>query len=83
MICRRHIRASKGQIFPWLMDLWQIDIFLLWSSFEVKFERVINELEVKYPLRCQSKYGLVGSSAKMGIFLSTESHEQKMCFFWV
>ena len=28
MICRGHIRASKGefQIFLWLMVLWQIDI---------------------------------------------------------
>ena len=30
MICRGHIRASKGtlQIFLWLMDLWQIDILV-------------------------------------------------------
>ena len=38
MICRGHIRASKGtfQIFLWLMVLWQMDIlsnFALWSSF--------------------------------------------------
>ena len=49
MICRGHIRASKGtfQIFLWLMVLWQIDIyfnFVLWSSFQVEFERVINGL---------------------------------------
>ena len=30
MICREHIRASKGtfQIFLWLMALWQIDILV-------------------------------------------------------
>ena len=30
MICREHIRASKGtfQIFLWLMVLWQIDILV-------------------------------------------------------
>ena len=49
MIYRGHIRASKGtiQIFLWLTVLWQIDIlvqFVLWSSFQVKFERVVNGL---------------------------------------
>ena len=49
MICRGHIRASKGtfQIFLWLTVLWQIDIlvqFALWSSFQVEFERVVNGL---------------------------------------
>ena len=49
MICRGHIRASKGtfQIFLWLMVLWQIDIlfnFALWSSFQVEFEGVVNAL---------------------------------------
>ena len=43
MICRGHIRASKGtfQIFLWLTVLWQIDIFVqfaLWSSFQVELE---------------------------------------------
>ena len=47
MICRGHIRASKGtfQIFLWLTVLWQIDIlvqFVLWSSFQLEFERVVN-----------------------------------------
>ena len=30
MICREHIRASKGafKIFLWLMVLWQIDILV-------------------------------------------------------
>ena len=49
MICREHIRASKGtfQIFMWLTVLWQIDIlvqFCTWSSFQVEFERVVNGL---------------------------------------
>ena len=49
MICREHIRASKGtfQIFLWLTVLWLIDIlvqFALLSSFQVKFERVVNGL---------------------------------------
>ena len=60
MICRGHIRASKGtfQIFLWLTVLWQIDIlfnFALWSSFQVNFRKWV------YPLRA-SKYGLMGSS---------------------
>ena len=40
MICRGHIRASKGtfQIFLWLTVSWQIDIlvkFCTFSSFQV------------------------------------------------
>ena len=37
--------------------------------------------EVKNLLSCQSKHGLVGSSAKTGNFLSTELQEQKTCTF--
>ena len=49
VICRGHIRASKGtfQIFFCLTVLWPIDIksnFALWSSFKVEFERVVNGL---------------------------------------
>ena len=49
MICRGHIRASKGtfQFFWWLTVLWQIDIlvtFCTFSSFQVEFERVVNGL---------------------------------------
>ena len=49
MICRGHIRASKGtfEIFFSLTVLWQIDIksnFAFWSSFKVIFERVVNGL---------------------------------------
>ena len=35
MICRGHIRASKGtfQIFLWLMVLWQIDILVQFCTF--------------------------------------------------
>ena len=49
MICRGHIRASKDtfQIFLWLTVPCQIDIlfnFALWSSFQVEFERVVNDL---------------------------------------
>ena len=35
MICRGHIRASKGtfQIFLWLKVLWQIDIFVQFCTF--------------------------------------------------
>ena len=44
MICRGHIRSSKGafQIFLWLTFN---SNFALWSSFQVKFERVLNGLE--------------------------------------
>ena len=50
MICRGHIRASKGtfQIFLWLTVLWQIDILVQFCSLvfisQVAFERVINGL---------------------------------------
>ena len=49
MICRGHIRASKGtfQVILWLTVLWQIDIlvkFCTLSSFHVEFERVVNGL---------------------------------------
>ena len=40
-------------------------------------------LEVKNPLRTQSKYGLLGSSAKTGKFFIGGSQEQKRCNFWV
>ena len=71
MICRGHIRASKGtfQIFLWLTVLWQIDIlvnFALWSSFQLEFERVVNGLGGQKSSQAQSKYGLMGSSAKTG-----------------
>ena len=40
MICRGHIRASKGtfQIFLWLMVLWQIDIFVQFLHFGLHFK---------------------------------------------
>ena len=38
-------------------------------------------LEVKNPLRAQSKYGLMGSSAKTGKFFIGGSQEQKGCTF--
>ena len=37
--------------------------------------------EVKNPLRAQSKYGLMGSSAKTGKFFVRGSQEQKRCTF--
>ena len=49
--------------------------FALWSSFQVKFERVVNGLEVRNPLKCQSKHDLMGSSAKTGKLLPMESQE--------
>ena len=49
MICIGRIRASKGtfQIFLWLTvdsKLTFKSYFALWSSFQVKFERVVNGL---------------------------------------
>ena len=38
-------------------------------------------LEVKNPLRAQSKYGLLGSSAKTGKFFIGGSQERKRCTF--
>ena len=37
--------------------------------------------EVKNLLRCQSKHGLMGSSAKTGKSLPRKSQEQKICTF--
>ena len=55
--------------------------FSLWSSFQVKFESSLMGWEVKNLLSCQSKHGLVGSSAKTRNFLSRESQEWKTCTF--
>ena len=38
-------------------------------------------LEVKNPVRAQSKYGLMGSSAKTGKNFIRGSHKQKRCTF--
>ena len=40
-------------------------------------------LEVKNPLRAQSKYGLLGSSAKTGKLFIGGSQERKSVLFWV
>ena len=40
-------------------------------------------LEVKNPPRAQSKYGLMGSSAKQEIFLSDYHRSKKYILFWV
>ena len=40
-------------------------------------------LEVKNPLRAQSKYGPLGSSAKTGKFFIGGSQERKDVLFWV
>ena len=39
--------------------------------------------DVKNPLRAQSKYGLIGSSAKIGKKIIEGSQERKACTFWV
>ena len=49
MICRGHIRASKGtfQIFLRLTVLWQMDILVQFCTLvfiSVEFERVVNGL---------------------------------------
>ena len=81
MICRGHIRASNStfQIFPWLTVLWQILHFDLhfWSNLKGS----LMDWEVKNLLSCQSKHGLVGSSAKTGNFVSRELQEWKTCTF--
>ena len=38
--------------------------------------------EIKNPLRAQSKYGLMGSSAKTGKFFIRGSQERKRCTFF-
>ena len=40
-------------------------------------------LKVKKPLRAQSKYGLMGSSAKTGKFLLEGHRSEKDVIFWV
>ena len=37
--------------------------------------------EVRNPLKCQSRHGLMGSSAKTGKLLPMESQERKRCTF--
>ena len=46
MICRGHIRASKGtfQIFLWLTVLWQIAIFCSILYFGLHFKSNLKEL---------------------------------------
>ena len=58
--------------------------FALWSSFQVKFGRVINGLLGKNPLRAQSKYGLIGSRGNIFIGASQEhsfgsKHKSAIC----
>ena len=81
VICRGHIRASQGtfQIFLWLTVLWQIDflshIFHFGLHFRSNLKGSLMGWEVKNLFSCQSKHGLVGSSAKTRNFLSRESQE--------
>ena len=87
MICRGHIRASKGtlQIFLWLMVLCenrhfsQILHFCLHFGCDFKGSKM--GYEVKYHINCQSQHGLSDSSAKTGKFLPECSQEQKTCTF--
>ena len=55
--------------------------FALWSSFQVKFERVVNGLGGQKSSQMSSKHGLMGSSAKTGKLVPMESQEQKRCTF--
>ena len=69
MICRGHIRPSKGtfKIFLWLTVAVKIDIlvkFCTLFSFQLRFQWVVNGSGGQNHLRAQSKYGLMGSSAK-------------------
>ena len=48
--------------------------FALWSSFQVKFERVLNGLGGQKSSQ-MSKHDLMGSSAKTGKLLPMESQE--------
>ena len=86
MICRGHIRASNSafQTFCGRRFYGKLTFksnFALWSSFQVKFERVINGLGGQKPLRAQSNYGLMESSAKTGKFFIRGSQEQKTYTF--
>ena len=92
MICRGHIKASKGtfQIFLWLTVLWQIDILvqfctLVFISCQIwKGRKWVRRSKI---LRAQSKYGLMGSSAKIENFLleghrSTSLHQKHKSAIW-
>ena len=62
-----HLRVHfKFFVVDGSMANWHFSwIFALWSLFQVEFERVINGLGGQKPLRAQSKYGLMGSRAKI------------------
>ena len=85
MICRGHIRASKGtfQIFLWLTVVWQINILVQFCTLVFISSRIWKGHKrvrrSKNPLRAQSKYGLMGSSAKTGKIFIRGSQEQKRC----
>ena len=67
VICRGHIRASQGTF--------QIFLRLTVLHFRSILKGSLMGLEVKNLLSCQSKHGLVGSSAKTRNFLSRELQE--------
>ena len=72
MICRGHIKASKGALkfFLQLMVVcknWHFSQILHFVfNFNYNFNRLKMGQEVKNLLRAQSKYGLMESSAKTG-----------------
>ena len=77
MICRGHIRASKGALkfFRWLTvvcENWHLSQIL---HFVFISAAISMGQEVKNLLRAQSKYGLMGSSAKTGKFYFRGSQE--------
>ena len=63
-----HLRVHFKFFYSWWFfgKLISKSYFGHWSSFQVKFERVVNRLGGQNPFKCQPKHGLIGSSAKTG-----------------
>ena len=66
-----------GSLANWLLS----HIFHFGLHFRSNLKGSLMGWEVKNLLSCQSKHGLVGSSAKTRNFLSRESQEWKTCTF--
>ena len=79
MICRGHIRVSKGalQSFLWLIVLCENSHFCRILHFCLHFSRNFDGSkmgwEVKYHVNCQFKHGLSDSSVKTVKFLTAGS----------
>ena len=86
--CRGHIRASQGtfqnistvdgSLANWLLS----HIFHFGLHFRSNLKGSLMDWEVKNLLSCQTKHGLVGSSAKTRNFYLGSCRSEKHVLFW-